>query len=89
MEGLVVDALTTASGVHRRLRPLARDIAADRLGLQRGLRIETGGDAVRRAGGDPLWELIRPDRPVPPDGFAPGLTVADLEVVVSALEKLS
>jgi hypothetical protein len=89
VEGLVIDSLTTASGVHRRLRPLARDIAADRLGLLRGLRIEAGGDAIRAAAGDRLWELIRPDRPMPANGFAPGFTIDELEAVVSALEKLN
>jgi hypothetical protein len=88
VEGLVIDSLTTASGVHRRLRPLAHDFAANRLGLLRGLRIEAGGEAIRAAAGDRLWELIRPDRPAPANGFAPGFTLAELDVVVSALENL-
>ena len=88
VEGLVTASLATAGGVHRRLRPLAREIAGDRLGLQHGLRMDSDGDAVRRAVGDPLWDLIRPDRTAPADSFARGLTLAELDVLVSALERL-
>lgn len=88
MEGVVVESLSSASGVHRRLRPLVRDIVEDELAVTSGLQLERDAGRVRVVVGEDLWELIRPDRPFPTDGFGPGMRLAELVALVEALEGL-
>jgi hypothetical protein len=84
---LVVDgALRDAGDLHLRLRPVLREIARQRL---RRRRIDLDRDP-RAPGllGPEAWELVRPDRPRPAAGFAPGLEEAQLERILAALEEL-
>jgi hypothetical protein len=89
MEGVVVESVSSANGVHRRLRPVLRDIVEDQLAVTSGLQLDRDQSRVRALVGDEVWELIRPDRPFPEDGFAPGLRLADLTSLVTRLERLS
>jgi hypothetical protein len=80
VEREVTLALGSAYDLHARLLPDLREIATARL--------ERSG---RRPGPDTLgrwWELLRPDRPEPPDRFAPGIRAEDLRALVADLERL-
>jgi hypothetical protein len=88
IEGAVVESLSSANGVHRRLRPVVRDIVGDQMAVTYGLQLERDSERVRQLVGEDLWELIRPERPFPEDGFAPGLRFAELVALVDRLESL-
>ena len=76
-----------AFDLHYRLRPVVREIAAGRL-ERRGLRLDSGSDAVRERLGEELWELTRPDREPPQNrqGSGPGLD--DVRCTIEKLERL-
>jgi hypothetical protein len=76
-----------AFDLHYRLRPVVREIAAGRL-ERRGLRLDSGSDAVRERLGEGLWELTRPDREPPRNrqGAGPGLD--DVRQTIEELEHL-
>ena len=76
-----------AFDLHYRLRPVVREIAAGRL-ERRGLRLDTGNDAVRERLGEELWQLTRPDREPPHNrqGAGPGLD--DVRRTIEELERL-
>ncbi|HKG44676.1 MAG TPA: hypothetical protein VKB10_10590 [Gaiellaceae bacterium] len=76
-------ATATAFDLHLRLRPLLREVAGARLAA-RGLQLDECEDVVR----EELWELVRPDRPMPPDRNAPGIPAAELRRAVEAVEAL-
>lgn len=78
----------TAFDAHFRLRPLFREIAEHRLATRRGLRLESGSDAVRAALGDELWELVRPEREPPRFRHDPGVPLAEVRAAVEALERI-
>lgn len=86
MQTLVAGRAPTAIGVHQWLRPLLADIASTRLRLGHGL--DLADPAAARRVPEPLWDLIRPDRPEPEDRNAAGLTPAELTVLVDQLEAL-
>jgi hypothetical protein len=88
MEGVVAESLSTASGVHRRLRPVVRDIVEDRLAMRAGLRLDRDARRVRDLVGEEVWALIRPGQTFPEDGFAPGLRPAELGALLDRLESL-
>jgi hypothetical protein len=71
----------TAGDLHARLRPILREIAQERLAAR-------GSDAraAEAALGEPLWELVRPDRPPPRESFAPGLSPQQIAALLDRLE---
>jgi hypothetical protein len=69
------------------LRPVLSDIATARL-ARRGVRLSRDHDEARRLLGPEAWELVRPDRPQPPDRRAPGIAPRELEAVLDRLEAL-
>ena len=77
------------SGVaaHTLLRPVLSEIAEARL-ARRGVRLSSDHDEARRLLGPEAWELVRPDRPQPPDGRAPGVAPRELKAVLDRLEAL-
>lgn len=81
-------AVTTAFDVHFRLRPAVRDIAAQRLWARHAVDLDTDLERSEALLGADLWELARPDRPPPPDPFAPGLDPRGIELVVARLEQV-
>jgi hypothetical protein len=83
VERIVERAAESGLAAHTQLRPLLIEIAEARLG-RRGLRL--GDDRARALLGPDAWELVRPDRPEPPDGGA--LAKRDLERVLDRLEAL-
>lgn len=70
-----------AGELHTRLLPKLRDVATARLADRRD------GD-LRDVLGDDAWELLRPDRPAPPDRGAPGLPMADIARLIDTIERL-
>jgi hypothetical protein len=87
VQRVVEGALAHAGPLHRRLRPLVREIAAERL-QRRGLDLERDQDEVQDVLSTELRELTRVDRPAPADGLAPGADPAELDALVGELERL-
>jgi hypothetical protein len=85
LERVVEWSGTSALDVHTRLRPVLVEIADARLG-RRGLRLDRDAEEARRLLGPAAWELVRPDRPAPPNRDAPGLRPRELEAALDALE---
>jgi hypothetical protein len=88
IERLVSIAGTSAIQVHAYLRPLLAEIVSRRLAA-RGQMLERTPEAVgQELLGDRLWELVRPNRPVPEDRYGPGVSLEELGAMVEVLERL-
>jgi regulator of extracellular matrix RemA (YlzA/DUF370 family) len=87
-ERAVLLSASTAFDVHYRLRPILREIAAQRLATRRGLSLDGDTQASRAVVGEDTWELVRPDREPPHLHFAPGITAPHLRKVVAVLERI-
>lgn len=74
--------------LHNRLRATLRGIAAHRLRTRRGIDLDGRPEAARALLGENAWALLRPDREPPRNRDARGLPVAELRVIVDALEKI-
>jgi len=72
---------------HTLLRPVLSEIAEARL-ARRGVQLSRDPDEARRLLGREAWELVRPDRPQPPERRAPGVGPRELEAVLDRLEAL-
>jgi len=77
-----------AFDLHYRVRPVLREIALASL-AERGLRLDSGDEAVREALGDEVWELVRPDREPPVDRHGGSIGLGGVERFVARLEGLS
>lgn len=73
---------------HARVRPLLRDIAAERLRSRYGVELDAEPGRARELVGTAAWEVVRPDRPPPEDRLAAGPTAAELRVLVDELEAI-
>jgi hypothetical protein len=80
-------ATETAFDAHFRLRPHLRSVAAARL-HRRAVDLDAPGGAAEALLGPEAWELARPDRPRPRRHDAPGPSVDEIDVAVTALEQL-
>lgn len=78
----------SAFDVHFRLRPVLGELAADLLSTRRGVDLRRSPEQAHAALGDEVWEIVRPDRPEPAQRHAAGLDEAQLERIVSALERV-
>jgi hypothetical protein len=76
-------ATSNAGNVHDRLRPMLRDIAQARLGLD----LQRRGEAARAKLGDETWELVRPDAAEPKNRSGPGLSLRTIRRVIETLER--
>jgi len=85
-ETAVSFACSRAVDAHMLLRPMLRDIAAQRLSAH-GVDLDTDARAPVMLG-PWAWALVRPDLPEPSDWQAPGLDRAALDRIVEALERL-
>lgn len=84
---LVSGRRSTAADVHRRVRPLLREIAAAQL-ARRGIGLDRDPEPARALLGEELWELVRADRPAPVTREAPGMTLAELTALTDRLEAM-
>jgi hypothetical protein len=87
-ERAVLLSASNAFDVHYRLRPILREIAAQRLATRRGLSLDDDVGAARAVVGEETWELVRPDRDPPHLRHAPGVQVTELREMVAALERI-
>ena len=79
-------AATTAFDVHYRLRPVVREIVTERLWSKHAVDLDSEPQRAESLLAREIWELVRPDRPPPPDPFARGLGIAGIGAVVAELE---
>jgi hypothetical protein len=87
LEHAVDFSLGTAFDVHYRLRPHVRRIAIHRLAI-RGVALDRQPERARALLGADAWELVRPDRPEPPDRNARGLDLDRVRRVVEGVDAL-
>ena len=85
IERIVVRSGASRHTTHTQLRPLVLEIAEARL-ARRGVRLD--GDEARRLLGPQAWDLVRPDRPAPPDDRASGIPPSELQALLDRLEAL-
>jgi hypothetical protein len=81
----VAAARASAADVHRRVRPLLREIAAARL-ARRGIGLDRDPLQARAVLGEELWEIVRSDRPAPAARDESGMSVAAIAQLTDRLE---
>lgn len=81
-------ATGSAYDLHFRLRPTLRDLAAGLLRFRRGIELDRRPEQARALLGDETWELVRADRAAPFERRSPGITPAELDRVLTTLERL-
>jgi hypothetical protein len=77
-----------AMELHHQFRRRLRALADDRLTADHGVSLDRDQVAARKLLGEQAWDLLRPDREPPEDRFGPGLPVADVTAIVTAVEDL-
>jgi hypothetical protein len=88
LERLVISAGSSALHLHAYLRPLLVEIASRRMAA-RGQTLERMPDtAARELLGDPLWDIVRPNRPFPEDRQGRGVPPSELRAMLGVLERL-
>jgi len=87
IDRLVVLGGANAFDLHYRLRPLLRDLAADRLSAGHGVSLDGQPERAQQLLGEELWELVRADREVGRRS-GPGVAAAALTGFVERLEEL-
>lgn len=88
LERMIGGARHSALHVHAYLRPELAEIASCRLAA-RGRALERMSDRQgRELLGDGLWEIVRPDRPFPSDRYGPGVSLQELDAILTVLERL-
>jgi hypothetical protein len=80
-------AQASADELHRHFRPVVVQVAAAQLARKHGVALEREPARVRALVGERLWELIRPDRPPPPERGR-GLRTEELRRLIAELEDL-
>lgn len=73
---------------HFRLRPLLREIAAQRLESRFATDVDRAGGDAREALPEAAWELLDAERKPPRDRHAAGTPLDRLTAIVDALERL-
>ncbi|HEY7197536.1 MAG TPA: hypothetical protein VH306_10130 [Gaiellaceae bacterium] len=86
MEHDVVQSLANPLDLHRRLRPVLRDVAAQRLAAGHGIDLDRRPEAAQALLGDELWELVRPERPEPDELTGTRLDAGGLDRILTRLE---
>lgn len=85
--GLAVSP-ASAMQTHHRLRPVLRQIAADRLRVRRRIHLDEESARARAALGEEAWGIVRPDLPTPTDRVSPGISLDGIDRVVERLESI-
>ena len=78
----------SAFHLHRRLRPVLREIAAHRLLTKYAVDLDAEPARARELVGATAWEIVRPDRDFPADRRAAGPPLSHLRQVVTELERI-
>jgi hypothetical protein len=86
LERRVALGVGSAVDLHTGVRPVLREIAGERL-ARRGIALDADPDAPVLLG-DELWEIVRPDRPVPDRVDPHGLPLRALRRHLDTLERL-
>lgn len=86
IENDAIHGTETEGDFRRRLRPLLRELAAERLAARRGIDLERDPGRAREALGDDAWDAVRPD--IEAGRFTRGLPIAQLRAVVDRLEAM-
>jgi hypothetical protein len=84
----VVQGAANPLDLHRRLRPLLRQIAAHRLAVRHGVALDADDGHSQRLLGDEAWALLRPGRELPDERRGPRLGIHEIEAIVARLETL-
>jgi hypothetical protein len=87
IDRLVVLGCSNAFDLHYRLRPLLRDLAAERLHAGYGVELDREPERARPLLGEELWDVVRPGRELG-HRSGPGLPFAELAPLVRRLEEL-
>jgi hypothetical protein len=88
LEREVYLALSNGFYLHRRVRPLLREIASHRLLVRHGIDLDARPETAAALVGEPAWSWLRPDRVEPRDRWAKGPPISELRAVVDALERI-
>ena len=88
MDRQLVLGSADADHAHRRLLPLLRSVAAARIAARHGFELERRPEQARALLGEDVWELLRPDRPEPPDRHADGVPHKSIVAVIERVEAL-
>lgn len=74
--------------VHRRLLPLLRELAAQRLAASHGIAMEEDEEQAARLLGSDAWEVLGPHAAEVPDRAKQGISHESIDTAVSAIEDL-
>jgi hypothetical protein len=88
IEATVSVSPSSAKETYHRLRPILREIAADRLEVGRRIALDDDPVRTRAVLGDEAWALLRPDLPMPEDRSLPGPSLISSEKIVASLEAI-
>jgi hypothetical protein len=81
---------SNAYDLHFRFRPVLVDVVSDLLALRSRIDFHEQPELARDRLGAELWDLVRPDRPVPTGRFSdPGLDAPRLGRLIDDLERIS
>lgn len=85
IDRLLVLGSSNAFDAHHRVRPLLRELAAERLHAHHGVDLDRDRERARELLGDDLWNVVRPDLDVGHRG-GPGLSLDRAAALVGTLE---
>lgn len=85
IDRLLVLGTASAFDAHHRVRPLLRQLAAERLHAHHGVDLDRQPEQARQLLGDDLWNVVRPDLELG-NRSAPGLPLERTARLVAALE---
>jgi hypothetical protein len=88
IEATLAVSPSSAKETYHRLRPILREIAADRLAMGRRIDLDDDPVRARAALGEEAWALLRPDVPMPEDRSLPGPSLIRTEEIVTSLEAI-
>jgi hypothetical protein len=88
LEATLAVSPSSAKETYHRLRPILREIAADRLEVGRRIDLDEEPIRARDALGDEAWAYLRADVPMPEDRSLPGPSLIRTEEIVASLEAI-